>query len=309
MEGSPYELALLALREGKWKDVLCILQDGASKGNGLCMWWLGRCHEKGIWTPKDEQKAIEWYRKGADVGNARSCIALAVHLEPTDKPKALSLAKEVLTISDDQFSVGACHFHGLGTLKNYVKAFNCFKQANDPFSVSWVSYCYYKGYGTLQNREEARNWDFLAASEGMLENQYNLGDDFQYMKDYESAIYWFRKAAEQEDADSQYYLILLFLKMNKKAAALYWSTRLFQNYDKKYETKLLEITEENVELFNVVRKCRQSCMTLIAIRKYRQSVLSVIPKDVVVLLAKALWDTRDEDAWMWKEFNNKKHKI
>jgi hypothetical protein len=45
---------------------------------------------------------------------------------------------------------------------------------------------------------------------------------------------------------------------------------------------------------------------LIGSRKYGH--LSVFPKDIVVLLAKYLWETREEEVWQ-EETNNKRIKI
>jgi TPR repeat protein len=311
MEGSRYDLALYSMSQGDWRKVLQLLEEGSSRGEGRCMWWLGWCYGNGVWVPKDRNKAKEWFQKGADAGDTRAMANLGWMLfRDGQTQKGIELGKSVLTKTNDDYAKALCHYEGLGTLKNYVKALFHYKQANDCFGNAWVSDCYFKGYGALKNEEEANNWDFLAASAGIPDSQHNLGVDFQLKKDYSSAIYWYRKAAEQQDADSQYKLIQVYLKLEKFAAALYWCLKIDGGI--KYQSKVENILNTYRIMFDGVRKCQSCCMALISIRKYCTSDLNIFPKDVIILLAKYLWKTSDEEIWRQEEEeqgNNKRIKV
>lgn len=51
-----------------------------------------------------------------------------------------------------------------------------------------------------------------------------------------------------------------------------------------------------------IANCKESCMTLVAIRKYVDStVLSDFPKEIVCVMAKHLWGTRRELIWDYRE--------
>ena len=54
-----------------------------------------------------------------------------------------------------------------------------------------------------------------------------------------------------------------------------------------------------------IEAARRSVVTLLCVRRFRKSVLSVLPKDVCVLIAKAVWDTR-RDMALWTPRSRRK---
>lgn len=50
-------------------------------------------------------------------------------------------------------------------------------------------------------------------------------------------------------------------------------------------------------VYHIVSKCYHVYITLIMIRRFRQSALSVFPKEIVHMIAKEVWKTRFEDVW------------
>ena len=73
---------------------------------------------------------------------------------------------------------------------------------------------YFEGQGVPQDDKEAFKWYRLAAKQGQVEAQYNLGA--MYFKgqgvpqDYKEALKWYRLAAAQGYAKAQYNLGLVF---------------------------------------------------------------------------------------------------
>ena len=67
-----------------------------------------------------------------------------------------------------------------------------------------------KGQGVPQDYKTAVKWYRLAAEQGYVRAQYNLGLMYAngqgVPQDYKTAVKWFRLAAEQGNADAQYNL-------------------------------------------------------------------------------------------------------
>ena len=77
---------------------------------------------------------------------------------------------------------------------------------------------YDKGYGVDQNYFEAEKWYLLAASQGSKNAQFNLGQMYRRGEggkpNYVKAIYWYKLAAEQGDADAQSNLGVMYLNIS-----------------------------------------------------------------------------------------------
>lgn len=104
--------------------------------------------------------------------------------------------------------------------------------------------------------------------------------------------YWLQKAAEQGQEDSIWFLVLYLFDVQKRyVACQYWLKKTTK------PKRAQKFMSKHFPLFEKIDSCRSSMITFLAIRKYRESVLSVIPKDVVVLIAKELWKTNQEECW------------
>jgi hypothetical protein len=55
--------------------------------------------------------------------------------------------------------------------------------------------------------------------------------------------------------------------------------------------------EEHRVIFQRLDHCKDSMFTLLCIRRFRESVLSIFPRDIVVMFAKYLWKTNQEECW------------
>lgn len=122
----------------------------------------------------------------------------------------------------------------------------------------------------------------------------NPVDQFYFGKEVlEESLDWFRKSANQLYFPAQNYLYDYFMtKEINYARAAYWYKQLPKN--NRYVKTFLYNQDE---LFDGIGKCQKACYQVILIRKYRQSILSWIPKDVVVMIAKILWSTYEDVCW------------
>lgn len=127
------------------------------------------------------EKAVEWYTKSAEQGNAWS-----------------------------QNRLGDCYFRGNGVELDYTKAAQWYlKSANQgDFSAQYMlGLCYSNGYGVDKNEIEAFKWYLLSAEQGHQWAQYAVGFAFEFgtsgEQNYKKAVEWYRKSAEQGNAWSQ----------------------------------------------------------------------------------------------------------
>lgn len=158
-------------------------------------------------------------------------------------------------------------------------------------------------------------WITLSANQGWYKGQYLLGyllaagrNVYRVEENIPLAIEWFKKCAIQGHMLARYNISCLYVRDGYKneAAAAYWSKNLKPIKRKRCvevfneetsETEVLDFTD----LEKKIEKCRDATMELIAIWKFRQSNLSVLSKDVITLLAKYVWSTREDEIWMEDE--------
>ena len=68
------QAGLHAYEQGDYKAALDIWQAVASKGHVGAQFNLGLMYDQGAGVGQDYRKAVEWYRKAAEQGNARRSI-------------------------------------------------------------------------------------------------------------------------------------------------------------------------------------------------------------------------------------------
>lgn len=111
---------------------------------------LGYNYEKGLGVDQDFDKAIEWYRKSAEQGNAEA-----------------------------QYSLADCYLCGRGVAMNEVEAIKWLHKAAEQGHIEaqyYLGKCYYKGiHGVLIDYDEAAKWYRKAAEQGDADaaEQYN----------------------------------------------------------------------------------------------------------------------------------------
>ena len=115
--------------------------------------------------------------------------------------------------SDAEYEKGASLYYD----KDYQAAFDILMplaEQGNPKAQNTIGMMYFLGYGVSQDDVAAEKWIKLAAEQGYLEAQSNLGDFYLYAEPLNSSevLKWYRLAAEQGDGWSQMTLGLLFNK-------------------------------------------------------------------------------------------------
>ena len=109
---------------------------------------LGKLYENGEGVPKDMAKAIELYRKAADLGNTEAMVSL-----------------------------GFAIYHGNGIPKDYAKAAELWQKAADmghTGAMNNLANCYLKGLGVPTDYTKEIEWRKKAAAKGHKASQENL---------------------------------------------------------------------------------------------------------------------------------------
>lgn len=156
-----------------------LFQKAADAGNQLGQVSLASLYRDGYGgMTQDYAKAIEWYTKAANQGNASAFGNL-----------------------------GWFYREGMGVTRDYQKSVDYYRQgaeAGDLTSIAAMGYAAQNGLGIPQNYDQARNWYEKGANAGDAYSMASLG--FLYdagvgvKQDYVEARYWYEKAANAGSA-------------------------------------------------------------------------------------------------------------
>ena len=189
---------------------------GAKLGSARCINSLGVHYSEGIVVPKDEARALAYYKSAADAGFvvAQRNLGTIYLYGKMGQDKNPSLAKDWYTLSAKQGDITSQQQLGFLLLNgsNGVKAdpssaFNWIimaAQQNDPWSQMMAGNMLAQGNGTNKNLSMAVNWWSKAAAQGQTGAQVILGislvNGTGIEKDAKLGITWLEKAAAQHEA-------------------------------------------------------------------------------------------------------------
>jgi TPR repeat protein len=165
------------------REMLRLLEKSVELGDAESAGKLAFCYEYGRGTPADEKKAFDFYKLGAERGNAMSQFKYAEFLssgragQEPDIDLAITWYREAVKNGNPQaiFRMGVFYLDGMGSI------------VKDP--------------------AKAAEYFYLAAQKGYAQAQYNLACMFSageggLIKDEAAALFWFLQAAKQGDAAS-----------------------------------------------------------------------------------------------------------
>ena len=160
-----------------------VIQRCADAGNEDAMVQLGIYYESGKKIPQDYSKAMSWYKKAADKGNAPAMIQIA----------ELYAGKHTYSDKESAF-------------KDHDKAMFWYKKAADNGAPGDGFYFVQLGLVYLQNKlvptdyAESFKWFSKAANLGAFQAKYYIGLAYLYgngvAQDYNLAAKWLKQASE-----------------------------------------------------------------------------------------------------------------
>lgn len=198
-----------------------IMQSAADLGHADAMGGLGYFYSQGISAPKDPEKALEWFRKGAEKGSAKSQYNLGTslmksHEQQPDEKKAAEAIEWIRKAAEQKLpeanlSYGTYAYMGEHNIaQNYDTAASHFKVAADQGLADAQNYLgamHENGQGMAVDQDQAIAWYRKAALQGHLRAQANLGrtigtNNSDKQKQTE-ALAWLSIAAQQGDVTAE----------------------------------------------------------------------------------------------------------
>jgi TPR repeat protein len=205
-------------------DVVGHLQRVADAGNAHLMYVMGRLYASGNGVPRDEERAVSWYRRSADAGDASAMTALAVALldgrgAPIDNQEGLRKLKIAAANNNIEAMYRLARLLEQGKIvdRDPVEAARLFKQAAEAGhvpSMFEIGRMYYSGIGVPIDLGSAVAWYKKAADRGNAAAMVNLGWLYEHGKgvepDLSGAIDLYKRAADLGNSIAMVDLAILY---------------------------------------------------------------------------------------------------
>ncbi len=170
-------------------EAFTIMAGEAEKGSNAAMLTLGTMYERGIGTPRNFIKALEWYKKAA-----------------------------AANMPEGFYNVGVCYEIGMGTSGDAAQAFGNFEKAAElglPQGLYKLATLYFTGFGTTRN--EAWGVELLnrAAAAGHMTAANDLGviyfeGTYGQAKDTKKSFDMFKRSADLGNAEAMKNLAVFY---------------------------------------------------------------------------------------------------
>ena len=185
---------------------------------------LGTMYRYGWGAPADSAKAIDWYRKAADQGDATGEENLGeMYYQGNGVPQDYLQAGQWFGKAGGQgepwaeYYLGLMHSGGQGFQQDYQVAVNWYRKSVEQGN-SWaqndLGNMYASGQGVPQDYGEAVKLLLLAANQSNSTAEYNLANLYReghgVPKKYSEAAKWYRKSADLGNAWAQFSLGLAY---------------------------------------------------------------------------------------------------
>ena len=187
----------------------------AGQGDDDARYLCGAMYEKGIGTPADKARALQFYEAAADRGHVESCFKRGLFYSKglgTGKDPERALAWLLYAAraghAEAQYHCGNLFRDGLGTQRDLGRALYWYEKAAGqgcgPAEGSCYSLC---GEHPELAEEKPLSWYEEAGEAGDVNAQFRCGVVWYEKTEpghMAKAIYWFEKAAEQGNVQAQY---------------------------------------------------------------------------------------------------------
>lgn len=171
------------------EEAFTLMAGEAEKGNANAMLTLGTMYERGIGSPRNFTKALEWYTKAAAAG-----------------------------LGEGYYNVGVCYESGMGAAADAGRAFTNFEKSAE-LGLSQGLYklasLYFSGNGTEKNEPWGVELLGRAAAAGHSQAANDLGviafeGNYGQPKDQAKAFDYFSRAAEMGNAEAMKNLAVFY---------------------------------------------------------------------------------------------------
>ena len=129
-----FMLGICLANTGKYREALAYLTEAAAAGNSEAEYLVGRFHQNGIGTPKNEKRAVEWFRRSSENENPIGSYELGMclkygigTLKDIDEGMALIAKSAGLGCAQAIFEMGNSYRLGNGIAQDKTKAIESYK--------------------------------------------------------------------------------------------------------------------------------------------------------------------------------------
>ena len=154
------------------------------------MFNIGYSYYDGVGVKRDIGKAIEWFKKAAELNHPRA-----------------------------MFLLGSCYYNGTGMNKDYDRALDWLTKAaqlGDAKAMNRLGYMYECGHGTRKDFAEAMKWYEKSSDRGNPDATFKIGllyyNGNGVARSYEEAMKWLRKAAQLGHSDAMHWTAFMYEK-------------------------------------------------------------------------------------------------
>lgn len=158
----------------------------ADEGDGTALYYMGQIYEKGLGTPADKDKAMEYYKRADAAGNSAATATLAsLIMDDTTIQDNNKIGLDLLKKSayngnaDALFELGELYSKGEKIEREYTYAFGYYLMAalkGDKRAQHRLAFSYLNGRGTPQDFESGVKWLQRSANQGYVLAQKDLAD-------------------------------------------------------------------------------------------------------------------------------------
>lgn len=165
------------------KEAFKWFEKAAQNGYLAAYYNIGYCYMSGAGVKPNVNTAIEYFQKGAELGDPAALNALGAKYLLDGSPKALKKGNELIKRAANQefagaeYNLGMSYVTGRGITQNINKGFRLIeKSANQGYALAQfqLGLCYLQGVGVSPNREEAVRWFDKAKKQNDLEANLSL---------------------------------------------------------------------------------------------------------------------------------------
>lgn len=228
-----------------------LCEEGDVDVNSNLLFDVGSNYWSGINVPKNDEKAVEWWRMAAEQGHARAQRNLGVCYEngygvSEDKSEAVIWYTKAAEQgnADAQCNLGYCYQNAIGVLKDKLEAVKLYTKAAEQGNVYAqynLGFCYCNGIGVPEDKSKAEEWYKKAAEQGYADAYYELACIYQEQRRYEEALTNINEALKSSPNDA-YYIDTL--------ATIYKDLGRYAEAMEQFE-KALNIAEEEKDEWNI----------------------------------------------------------
>jgi len=211
--------ALLEEDQRSMDIILQLLREAAAQGHASAHNTIGHMYAHGYGVAKDGEHAMQWYLKSADLGHEIAMFNVGVAYETgngvqRDYAEALAWWHKAADkgMAEAKYNIGVFYLEGKGVAVDYVEAMRWLRMTEElPNAQQNIGLMYMEGYGVERDTEEAMRWLRIAADQGSVNAQFNIGLVYLIAKNLKETLRWFRKAADQGCPDAQHNLGVMCL--------------------------------------------------------------------------------------------------